>query len=166
MRHRVLWMEDEALSDLATLTAPIYSSGQYDLSVARDVTEGIRCLWTYEYSVVIVDIRLPPGSGQPWIDLWLASGASKPASRLGLRLLESLFDPASAAVKLPPPPLWIDPARFAVFTVEGESEVADQLCRLRIEPYRQKSARLPFTAVIDMIEQVISRQRDSVLREL
>ncbi|MCX6842030.1 MAG: hypothetical protein NTX53_07115 [candidate division WOR-3 bacterium] len=155
MRHRVLWIEDELTTTLSIMAAPIYTSGRYHLTVAVDATEGVRCLLSEEYSVVIVDIRLPPGTDQQWSDLWNAYGASKSPARLGLRLLEALFDPAAAALKLESRPAWVVPARFGVLTVEGESEVADRLAQLGIRCYVQKKAGLPYTAVVDMIERIL-----------
>lgn len=65
-RHKVLWIEDSALGDLAYLTAPLYMDGGYELVVAETVSEALSFLELGEFDAVIVDIRLFPGHRSEW----------------------------------------------------------------------------------------------------
>ena len=62
MKPRALWIEDSARLELANLCGPVFFRGTCQLNVAEDVTTAVDMLHANPYDVVIVDVRLPPGS--------------------------------------------------------------------------------------------------------
>jgi hypothetical protein len=163
---KILWIEDGATVDLKHLTGPLYASGQYDLVLAVDASDGLRQLEKEEFAAVVADIRIPPGSDQRWIDLYYRSGQNKALARLGLQLLYSLLKPEIARVKLDPIPSWIIPNRFGLFTVESKGEVEEDLKSLNIHVYREKTERLPFTALVEVIEDILVKPHHRNLLEV
>jgi DNA-binding NarL/FixJ family response regulator len=149
MKHKVLWVEDGAFSDLVRLSAPVYVSGEYDLVTAIDASEGFHYLMEKEFNAVIVDIRLPPGRNPEFISLYNRRG-SRDAARLGLALLRRVLQPP-AGQKTPP---WIRADLFGVFTVEGKAEVQPELLSLGVKVYQQKTERMSKTVLIDIIENI------------
>ena len=149
----VLWIEDGAEFELASLAAPVFVDGQYDLYVASNITAGLGQLSKREYRVVIVDIRLPPGEDLQWTTLYKKAGQQKSAAALGLKLLKSVLG-ADAEVKLKTIPAWLTPDRIGVFTVERFGDLKESLDALDIRFFRQKTADMPPTALLDLIKQI------------
>jgi CheY-like chemotaxis protein len=159
MRFRVLWIEDDARVGLAQLAGPVYVNGGYDLVVAGDISTAIVRLSGERFDVVIVDIRLPPGDDVAWTRLYGRAGRDKIRARLGLRLLCSLLDYPKAQVRLKqPPPSWLKPDVVGVFTVESRQDIGEELDELGIRVYQQKSADLPDTILLQIIERILSQQ--------
>lgn len=157
---KILWIEDEATADMRNLAGPLYGSGQYDLVVAFNASEGERQMMKSEFDAVVVDIRIPPGSDQNWIELYSQSGQNKSMARLGLQLLYSLLKPKQDGVKLDNIPAWITPDRFGLLTVETRREVEEDLKNLHIQVYRQKTEQLPFNTLVEVIEQILVKRKE------
>lgn len=155
---KILWIEDEATGDMRNLAGPLYDGGQYDLVVAFDATEGVRQMMKSEFDAVVVDIRLPPGSDQRWIELYYQFGQNKPMARLGLQMLYSLLKPKHDGVTHDLIPAWITPDRFGLLTVEGKEEVEGDLKNLNIQVYKQKAETLPFTALLDIVKDILDNR--------
>lgn len=153
MLKKVLWIEDGAESELYNMLSPIFISGEYDLVVAKDATEAEERLRRDDFAAVIVDIRLPPGRDQKWIDVYKGYRQSQDAARLGLHLLRALFAPGEhaggVAVQLPNQ---LSPAKFAVFSVEMEIE--SEVRALGVSEYVQKCANTRRTDVLDLIRRL------------
>jgi len=156
MKPTVLWVEDSARLELANLCGPVYFTGACQLTLAENVTTGVELLTANAYHVLIVDVRLPPGSDPRWLEHYRNAGSDKVDAQLGLKLLHWLItgDPAVYAA---PPPAWVDPARIGVFTVESRHELSEPLERLGITTYQQKVADLPDTVLNDMIMSLLER---------
>ena len=161
MRTRFLWIEDGAIADYRYLLAPIYVSGQYDPVIALDVCEGIRRLKEQEFDAVIVDIRLPPGDEPEWIRLYRQLGSNKATARLGSKLLRSLLKPDGDDIQIEGVPEWVRPQRFGILTVETKDLVQEDLKELDITVYEQKIGRTREDALKDLVQRVISRNRES-----
>ena len=58
MKRKVLWVEDNAFSDLTALAGALYVTGDYNLVVASDASDGFRYLMQKEFDAVIMDIRI------------------------------------------------------------------------------------------------------------
>lgn len=165
MKTRFLWIEDNAVTDLKNLLAPIFISGRYDPSIALNITDGVKYLNKHEFDAVIVDIRLPPGDDPTWQNVSKEWGGNKAAGRLGLRLLSCLFDPQEGDEKLVVRPAWLTPDKVGVLTVDGESErernddleLSDYLRALNINIYRRKSAMTPSDVLLKMVDEIIGR---------
>ena len=65
-KRHVLWVEDAAADDLSELAAPVIIDGRYNLDIALTSTDAVAHIHAREYSCVIVDIRLPPGTDRFW----------------------------------------------------------------------------------------------------
>jgi CheY-like chemotaxis protein len=153
-----MWIEDSARLELANLVGPVYFTGRYDFTLAEDVTTAVHMLLAQEFDVLIVDVRLPPGSDPIWKKLYQRSGEDKVSAQLGLKLLYWLLG-RNPSLYASQPPGWATPYRISVFTVESRREIQDDLSQLGITAYKQKVADLPDTVLIDLIEQHMARLR-------
>ena len=152
----VLWIEDSARFELRTLVGPLFFSGKYDFSLAEDVTSAMAFLRVKEYAGVLVDVRLPPGIDPEWRKHYQKSGYDKVHSQLGLKLLYWLLgkDPS---IHPESPPAWIKPHNVGIFTVESKQEIQKHLDELGISVFRQKSAGLPDTILLELIDELLSK---------
>jgi len=152
MKTKVLWVEDSARLELRNLTGPIYISGEYDMNLAEDATTAVRYLRMKEYDAVILDMRLPPGIDDYWVNIYRDRGEDKADARLGLELANWLFD-GRGGLGIPRPD-WIMPQHVGVFTVENDSELHDKLEALKIKVFEQKVAGLKDTILLEIIEKI------------
>ena len=155
MRYKVLWIEDGALTEVADFAGPLLSSMKYDLDVALNISDAIKKMNDAEFDVVIVDIRIPPGSDPEWEHLYEKSQSIKVSPRLGMQLLFGLLKPKEVEIKLKNIPQWIVPEKLGVFTVESEGEVKKELEALCVNFYLQKKTNTPNTALLEFIEEII-----------
>jgi hypothetical protein len=153
MKHRVLWVEDGAFSELKDMSGLIYVSGRYDLAIALNATEGLRQLLRKdkEFETVIVDIRIPPGSDEKFVRLYSDRGESKVGARLGLALLERVLRNGEREGI---PAHHREARRFGIFTVEGEDELKEDMLRLGIRVYHQKMETNSKSKLRDIIEEI------------
>ncbi len=156
-KYKVLWIEDQGRSDLPDMAAPVYMSGQYDLTIVGDVSAAVSHLLAGRFDAIIVDIRIPPGRDPAWIGLYQKASNGRMPPRLGLKLLNTILGAADADIPLANRPEWITCNRIAILTVESWHEVQADLSRLGIPAshYRQKRADLPETILLDLISQVM-----------
>jgi hypothetical protein len=160
-RPRVLWIEDQATTDLMELAAQVYATCRYDFTIARNVTEGVDRLREHHYDVVIVDVRLEPGSSPDWINYYKQRRYDKLAARLGLVLLYCLLKPKEAPGDVHlhiPASVENGTTRFGVLTVESPQEMDKDLKALKIRVYRQKTERTPSTVLVEMIEALLAER--------
>ncbi len=155
-KPRVLWIEDSARFELRNLVGPLFFSGKYDFSLAEDVTSAMQFLQANEYDAIIVDIRLPPGIDPAWRELYQQTGFDKVHAQLGLKLLRWLLA-RDDSIHPSAPPEWIKPGNVAVFTVESKQEIQRHLDELGIRIFKQKSAGLPDTVLLDLIDELLTR---------
>ena len=154
----VLWIEDSARFELRNLVGPLFFSGKYEFNLAEDVTTAMAFLRVKEYAGVLVDIRLPPGIDPEWRKHYQKSGFDKVHSQLGLKLLYWLLgkDPS---IHPEPPPTWIKPHNIGIFTVESKQEIQKNLDELGISVFRQKSAGLPDTILLELIDELLTQTK-------
>jgi len=152
----VLWIEDSARFELRNLVGPLFFSGKYDFSLAEDVTSAMAFLRVKEYAGVLVDVRLPPGIDPEWRKHYQRSGYDKVHSQLGLKLLYWLLG-KDKSIHPEPPPAWIKPHNVGIFTVESKQEIQKHLDELGISVFRQKSAGLPDTILLELIDELLSK---------
>jgi hypothetical protein len=151
MKTKVLWVEDSARLELRNLLGPVYISGDYDLSLAEDATDAIRKLQTNTYEAIILDMRIPPGTDEHWIQIYREREEDKASARLGLELANWMFNGHSFSYQ---PPNWIKPNHVGIFTVEDDPALHAQLVALKIEIFEHKTAGIPDTVLIDIIERI------------
>ena len=155
-KPRVLWVEDSARFELKNLVGPLFFSGKYDFNLAEDVTTATHFLRVKEYDAVIVDIRLPPGIDASWQKHYRQSNADKVHAQLGLKLLWWLLA-KDKSIYPHDPPNWITPNKIAVFTVESRQEILSDLDELGIGVFQQKTAGLPDTILLELIDRVLAQ---------
>jgi CheY-like chemotaxis protein len=154
MKPKVLWIEDSARLELRNLTGPIYYIGKYDFHVVDDVTTAVNFLRVKAFDVIIVDIRLPPGSDPVWYGLYKQARKDKVQAQLGLKLLKWLLGNGDG---LPiKPPAGIQASQIGVFTVETYEDIKEELDRINVTVFQQKTAGLKDTVVVDLIERILS----------
>ncbi len=152
MRTKVLWIEDSAKFELSNLMGPALFGGRYDFHLADDVTTAVDFLLVKAFDVILVDIRLPPGIDPFWNDLYQKAGLGKVHDQLGIKFLHWLLAVENSYKHQPP--AWVDPTRIGVFTVESLKEIEKKLLELGITHSIQKTAGLPDTTLVDMIEEI------------
>lgn len=159
MKTKVLWVEDSARLELRNLTGPIYISGDYDMNLAEDATTAVRYLRTKEYHAVILDMRLPPGIDDYWVNIYRERGEDKADARLGLELANWLFNGTSNVSFLPPQ--WIKPHHVGVFTVENDPALHARLELLNIRVFEHKVAGLTDMILLDIIHRIRAQKPES-----
>ena len=155
MKPKVLWIEDGARYELASLCGPVFYKGLCDLTLAEDVSTAVDHLEADEWDALIVDIRLPPGVSPHWRRLYRLTGSDKVHAQLGLKLVEWMLR-GSPEICPDAPPRWVRPERIGVFTVESWREVGDHLKPLGIETFQQKLANLPDTILEEIIGKLLA----------
>lgn len=168
-RHKVLWIEDSALGDLAYLTAPLYMDGGYELVVAETVSEALSFLELGEFDAVIVDIRLFPGHRSEWREAFTALGANKIEAKLGLQLLYAILEPRAGAPVTVQEEMrnkireWLGSNRIGVLTVETWEELENDFKALNISEsvHRRKTTDVPDTVLLDLVEAVLAQEHQS-----
>jgi hypothetical protein len=155
-KPRVLWIEDSARFELRNLVGPLFFSGKYDFNLAEDVTTAVHFLRANQYDALIVDVRLPPGIDNTWRKLYQQTGFDKVHAQLGLKLLHWLLA-RDASINPEPPPDWIKPHKVGVFTVESKQEIQKHLDELGISVFKQKSAGLSDTVLLDLIDELLAQ---------
>ena len=158
MKARVLWVEDSARFELSNLTGPVYFSGDYDFQQAENITTAINFLKTKAFDVLIVDIRLPPGIDPYWLNLYQKTELDGGGEKLGIKFLYWLLSHESSYLEYPPK--WVKPEMIAVFTVESYLEIREKLNDLKINVFKQKTAGLVDTTLVDLIEEVLKHKTE------
>lgn len=156
MKHKVkvLWVEDGAFAELSQLAVPLYTTGDYNLVIAEDASEGFRQLMGKEFDAVIMDIRLPPGNDPYFLDLYYKRNKSKVAARLGMAVLKRALSPSAENTRA-----WIRPERFGVYTVESRREMAEELDALGVKVYYQKTELTSRGDLIKIVEEIVESSR-------
>lgn len=152
-RRKVLWIEDDAFNELAMLATPVHLTGEFELEYALSATEGLAKLQACEYDAVVVDVRIPPGDDERWVDIYYKEGASTKAARLGFLLLQNVLgrdrqwtDGLMPAAR--------DRKRYGVLSMD---DVRAELEAMNVTRYRNKKEG---TRVLLAIIQDILTQRD------
>lgn len=156
MKPKVLWIEDSARLELASLCGPVFFKGACDLTLAEDVTSAVNLMLAERFDVLIVDVRLPPGSDAHWQRHYRRTGSDKMNAQLGLKLLYWLLG-KDQTIYPTTPPLWVRPDRVCVFTVETRHEIEEYLDELQIKLSQEKNADLPDTILDELITRVLSQ---------
>ena len=156
MRPRVLWVEDGARFELASLCGPVFYNRNCDLTLAEDVTTAVEHLFLDEWDALIVDVRLPPGVNPHWRRHYERTGSAKVNAQLGLKLIRWLLR-GEASIFPEAPPKWVRADRIGVFTVESRAELGRDLDELGIPVFQQKVASLPDTILEELISMLLAR---------
>lgn len=153
-KPKILWIEDSARFELRNLVGPLYFSGKFDFHLAEDVTSALFHLRSKKFDGIIVDIRLPPGIDPEWRKHYQQTGFDRVHAQLGLKLLYWLLG-KDTSIHPEPPPDWITPNNVGVFTIESKGEIQQHLDALGITVFKQKSAGLRDTTLLEMIDEIL-----------
>ncbi|MCO6491578.1 MAG: hypothetical protein J5I98_24390 [Phaeodactylibacter sp.] len=155
--YKVLWIEDDADSDLYHLASPVYIEGNYHLDIASNASEAFFYLNERRYDIIIVDIRIPPGRNPEWLSRYeeLQRKNNANSSRLGLELLRRIFGENGNKPSLRVAQN-LAAARYGVFTVERLEELKADLTELNLTglKYKRKNAMMPHTALLEFIREI------------
>lgn len=152
-KKKVLWIEDDAIGGgVSELTAPVYTSGEYELTIASDVTEGIKKILENTYDMVVVDMRLLPGADKTWIKYHQIHQSKMNKSLLGLKLLHALFCHERSEIRINPPK-WAIPSRFGILTIEPENKITEELEDLDIIVHT-KTIDMDDEALLNLIQNI------------
>ena len=155
--YKVLWIEDDADSDLYHLASPVYIEGNYHLDIASSASEAFFYLNERRYDVIIVDIRIPPGKNPDWLSRYeeLQRNSNANSSRLGLELLRRIFGENGNQPSLKVSQN-LSVVRYGVFTVERLEELRADLSELNLTSlkYKRKYAMMPHTALLEFIQEI------------
>jgi hypothetical protein len=165
-KRKVLWVEDSARFELASVLGPFYASRRYDLTLAENATTAAEYLRRLRFEAVVVDIRLPPGAHPYWRDIFASAGADRTNAKLGLALLGWLFEkpvpgaphPAGNGQAVPKRPEWqVRPHQVGVFSVENRLEIGPTLDQLDVTVMHEKRPGLPDTILLHIVTQVLEQ---------
>lgn len=160
-KRKILWVEDSARFELASVLGPIYASHRYDLTLADNASSAAEYLRRRRYDAIIVDIRLPPGQDRYWLNIYKSAGSDRTNAKLGLALLSWLFADGvlnQNSMPLPLRPEWpIQPTQVGVFSVENRLEVGNFLTALGVTLLYEKRPGLPDTILLDIVTAVLAQ---------
>jgi CheY-like chemotaxis protein len=168
VKKRVLWVEDSARFELASVLGPIFASHRYDLTLAENASTAAEYLRRRQFDAIIVDIRLPPGAHRYWRSIYKDAGSDRTNAKLGLALLSWLLaggkGHGQSKAKAKPPgndsvplrPAWqIPPAQIGVFSVENRGEIGGDLQALGVSIQHEKRPGLPDTILLDIVTEIL-----------
>ena len=90
---KLLWVEEEADSSMVEFFILFESVEYFDLTIAKTATEAkyYLDLDKAKYDLIIMDIRIPPGSDNFWENEYLKGERSLPKERLGIAVISDYF---------------------------------------------------------------------------
>lgn len=156
--YRILWVEEAAQTDYAYWIAPLFIAGCYDIHIAEDTTKAAQLILSKPFDVILVDIRLPPGEDQPWIDLFNSGKSEKYAARLGMALIKSILCIENAPVKLQVPPGWVTRQKIGILSVESRSSLQVDLADVGEIIHQHKSTQVSETILLDLVNKILKQQ--------
>jgi len=164
MRPKILWIEDQADTDLPDLAGYVYASAKYDLKIAYNASEGLQYIMQEEFDAIIVDMRIPPGNDPVLIEFYKKRGNTIKAARLGFVILQYLLKPEESNLNFNEKkiPGWIELERFGVLTIEKHDEMGDEYKNLEIKVYKQKKAGLSENSLKEIIDEILKNRNIKV----
>lgn len=156
MKKYVLWIEDDATYNLQHIASPVVRDPKFDLTLAVTVSEALHHMQSREFDALIVDLRLPPGKQREWVLLHQQLGRSGDPPRLGLHLLQNLYEhPNKQPISLPAiqtPPI----NRVGILSVDAWMDVQENLDKIGFSRghYQQKSAGMSSQILLKLVERI------------
>ncbi|HEX4956329.1 MAG TPA: hypothetical protein VF017_23325 [Thermoanaerobaculia bacterium] len=171
MPKRALWIEDNAARKYQYWATRVYVDGRFDLSVAMNATDGMNRMNLSEFDAVVVDVRLPPGGGVEWIELYNRALRERREPHLGIEMLLRLFSASNStsrnSAEYPSlgradhanqrhnSPHWVEARRFAILTVESKFQDAILDCVRRTGVrHKEKAAGQSDTVLLDLLVEI------------
>lgn len=156
-RKKVLWIEDDAFNELGMLATPVHLSGEFELDYAVSATEAVHRLRACEYDAVVVDVRIPPGDDQRWVNIYYDAGASNKAAQLGVHLLTNILGRDKAWTEGLTPTAR-DRSRYGVLSMDAE-DVRAALQSVGVKHYRKKTEGS--RVLLSIIRQILAGRENS-----
>lgn len=151
--YRVLWIEDAALEELRHLAAVVYADLQFDLQIATDASEAFERLRRAEFDAVVVDVRIPPGTGTFWSELFGKAGNTKESAQLGIEVIRTALQEPEHRHEF----AWLTADRIGILSVEEPENVREAIADLGVRVVRQKNAQLPESGLLDMVREILGQ---------
>jgi hypothetical protein len=126
MIHKILWIEDNANYKLRHTKAAVEAIPIYDLDLSETITDAYRQICSYEYDLVIADLRMDAGDSH-----WERYGNNKSTDKLGLKFLEWLLQ-KKYTNDFGNPPTWIKPEMVGIFSIEHLDSIKNDVISLGI----------------------------------
>ncbi len=143
---KLLWIDDNLDHDLTEKRMALYMEDDIDPHFARDATEAYLRLRDEYFDVVIVDLRLPPGSDDMW-NPYRENGVQK----FGFVLLSVVMGQVDDRFG------HLSKTRFGVFTIEAQEEnpeLFESPIRLPEQNFKMKTHAYYENAFVDFIRNV------------
>jgi CheY-like chemotaxis protein len=149
----VLWIEDNSLTPFSEWTSPVIRSGLYSIKTVIDATSAINLLSEINYSIVIIDIRLPPGTNSELSRIYRNSNNDKAMAKLGLHIIEWIVS-TNVQKRFGKLPKFVDLNSVGIFSVEDFPSIKPKLDALGIpeDRYLRKSANLADDCLLNLIK--------------
>jgi len=150
MAYRVLWIDDQALTEAAPRTAPVYAEGKYELDFALTPSQGLQKLEDNLYDVIIVDIRFYPSDQDNGP---LDTYDDDYGYRRGIPFLYKILGYSQDGRRESQPLITV--SRLGVISVETRSEMQPHLKKLNIKHFRHTQFPYADTILLDLIEEIL-----------
>jgi CheY-like chemotaxis protein len=161
MRYKVLWVEDNAESDLFHFLAPVNVDGRFDMDIAVNATEACTRLQAEAYDVVIMDSRIPSGHADDWKIRETRIQQRSPIVRLGLEILKIILKEEEK------PPILSENRKvdkYCVFSIDPKTELTTgENADLVAFDYERKTTSMPRNILVQIIEKSLRRQNKLTL---
>lgn len=132
---KILWVEDEARSQLLEFLPPLMRAG-HTIDIVESATDGYTCLQDNSYDVVIFDLLIKAGINP-------AMEGDYP----GLMLLRKVFSP----------PITLSTDTAIVFTAVQDKSIIDEIKNMGVSRIKVKE-RMEKTKLKQYVEEVIRGQ--------
>jgi CheY-like chemotaxis protein len=150
----ILWIEDAAYTDYASLLTWVLVDGRFAIDVASDASVALNKLATRRYEVVILDLHLPPGQDRFWADRYQRIAAEGRVPLLGLELLEEALSRAASEPALS----WLSPERICVLSIESPGWIQQRIREAGVSRYREKDLFLPEGVLVEIAADMLGEQ--------
>lgn len=146
----VLWVED-CQKTFHGMLSEVRNSKKYLIECAPNATIASKLLGSKTFDAVIVDIGLPPGKDQYWIDQAQKAYDVGREPRLGLHLIHNSLSQSNQRSAN-----WLHPNQVAIFSVIYNKLLNELLSKIGIKVIRQKFIDMPDDILLSIIDDVIA----------
>ena len=150
--YRVLWIEDEAETQLRNFMHPVIMAGHV-IEFVTNVTDAILRMSQEAYDLIILDLIVNAGPDKRWKEIDKDPEEDK-NSYLGLQLLRAVFDREASRIDVQVPPEHVSPQKFAIFTIVQDKEIHDEIASFGITALYSKRRSNLYTLMQIIEEQL------------
>lgn len=90
---KILWIEDETDNGMIDFRVWLEDNDEFELTIARNATQGLQYLRKEVFNAIVVDIRIFPGSDPFFNKVYYQRNKNgKAYEKLGIALIAKIFD--------------------------------------------------------------------------